>query len=206
MSSLLITQLTASSQKNVTHVASNHKYLLVLILVPFPVFSFSRLAAGLFLLRRSTLEAACMADEPNTAVEDDGLSASCFKSMESENRSKDGTSEDHSEHHSKLLYEINQCIRIDYWHLPLEESLVDWIHLIIDWLLYNNLTNIREITHLIIQSKFNDKYGRVVSQRRLTKTQTWVTVKTGVSPSFRVGVSFRAILLCLILNRILVAY
>ena len=39
-----------------------------------------------------------MADEPNTAVEDDGLSGSCFKSMESNNGSKDGTSEDHSEH------------------------------------------------------------------------------------------------------------
>ena len=32
-----------------------------------------------------------------------------------------------------------------------------------------------------------------VSQRRLTKTQTWLTVMTGVSPSFSVRVSFRAI-------------
>ena len=32
-----------------------------------------------------------------------------------------------------------------------------------------------------------------VSWRKLTKMQTWVTVMTGVSPSFRVGVSFRAI-------------
>ena len=39
-----------------------------------------------------------MADEPNTMVEDDGLSGSRFKSMESNNGSKDGTTEDHSEH------------------------------------------------------------------------------------------------------------
>ena len=39
-----------------------------------------------------------MADEPNTAVEDNGLSGSCFESMESDNWSKDGTSEDRSEH------------------------------------------------------------------------------------------------------------
>ena len=39
-----------------------------------------------------------MADEPNTAVEDDGLSGSRFESMESDNRSKDGTSDDRSEH------------------------------------------------------------------------------------------------------------
>ena len=35
--------------------------------------------------------------------------------------------------------------------------------------------------------------------------QSWVTVMTGVSPSFRVGVSFEAISLRLILNRVLVA-
>ena len=34
--------------------------------------------------------------------------------------------------------------------------------------------------------------------------QTWVTVMTGVSPSFRVGVSFRAISLRLILKWVLV--
>ena len=45
-----------------------------------------------------------------------------------------------------------------------------------------------------------------VSRRRLTKTKTWVMVRTGVSPSFRVGVSFRAILLCLNLNWVLHAY
>ena len=45
-----------------------------------------------------------------------------------------------------------------------------------------------------------------LTQRRLPKTQTWGTVMTGVCPSFRVGVSFyRTILLCLILNRLLVA-
>ena len=44
------------------------------------------------------------------------------------------------------------------------------------------------------------KGGTVVSQRRLPKTQTWGTVMTGVCPSFRVGVSFRPILICLILN------
>ena len=38
-----------------------------------------------------------MADEPNTAVEDDGLTGSRFKSMELNNQSKDGASEDHSE-------------------------------------------------------------------------------------------------------------
>ena len=36
------------------------------------------------------------------------------------------------------------------------------------------------------------------------KMQAWVTVMIGVSPSFRVGVSFREILLCLI--RVLVVY
>ena len=46
--------------------------------------------------------------------------------------------------------------------------------------------------------------GTAVSQRRLTKTQIQFAVMTGVSPSFRVGVSFRAILFCLILNRVLV--
>ena len=30
--------------------------------------------------------------------------------------------------------------------------------------------------------------------------KTWVTVMTGVSPSFRVGVSFGAILLCLLIS------
>ena len=38
------------------------------------------------------------------------------------------------------------------------------------------------------------------SRRSLPKMQTWSTVMTGVCPSFRVGVSFRPILLCLILN------
>ena len=45
----------------------------------------------------------------------------------------------------------------------------------------------------------------VVSRQRLRKTQSWVTLMTGVSPSFRVGVSFEAISLHLILNRVLVA-
>ena len=45
-----------------------------------------------------------------------------------------------------------------------------------------------------------------VFRRRLTKTHTWVTVRTRVTPSFRVRVCFRAILLCLILKRVLVAY
>ena len=39
-----------------------------------------------------------------------------------------------------------------------------------------------------------------VSQQKLTKVQTWGTVMTGVCPSFRVEVSFKAIILCLILN------
>ena len=49
--------------------------------------------------------------------------------------------------------------------------------------------------------------GTVVSRQRLRKMQSWpwVTVMTGVSPSFRVGVSFEASSLCLILNRVLVA-
>ena len=38
----------------------------------------------------------------------------------------------------------------------------------------------------------------MVSQRRLTKMQSCVTVMTRVSPSFMVGVSFRASLPCLI--------
>ena len=37
-----------------------------------------------------------------------------------------------------------------------------------------------------------------VSRQRLMKTQAWVKDKTGVSPGFSVGVSFTAILLCLI--------
>ena len=36
--------------------------------------------------------------------------------------------------------------------------------------------------------------------------ETWVTVMTGVNPSFMVRVFFRAILLCLILNQVLVAH
>jgi len=35
--------------------------------------------------------------------------------------------------------------------------------------------------------------------------QTWVTVMTGIGPSFRVGVSFWAISLCLFLIWVLVA-
>ena len=40
---------------------------------------------------------------------------------------------------------------------------------------------------------------------KVNKTQTWVTVMTRISPSFKVGVSFWAISLCLILNMVLVA-
>ena len=40
-----------------------------------------------------------------------------------------------------------------------------------------------------------------VSRRRLMKTYTWVIVRTSVTPSFRVRVWFRAILLCLILKK-----
>ena len=46
----------------------------------------------------------------------------------------------------------------------------------------------------------------VVTWWRLTKTQTWVTARTRVTPSFRVRACFRAILLCLILKRVLVAH
>ena len=46
----------------------------------------------------------------------------------------------------------------------------------------------------------------IVSRQRLTKTQTWGTVMTGGCSNFRVGVSFRAILLYLISNQLLVAY
>ena len=60
--------------------------------------------------------------------------------------------------HSKLLYEINRCIiELIFHKLPLEESVLDWTQLIIDWLLYNHLIS-EKILHLIIQSKFNDKY------------------------------------------------
>ena len=47
---------------------------------------------------------------------------------------------------------------------------------------------------------FQASGGRAVSQQRFTKMQTWVTVMTGIGPSFRVGVSFWAISLCLFLK------
>ena len=52
---------------------------------------------------------------------------------------------------------------------------------------------------------FQASSGRAVSQQRFTKTQIWVTVMTGFGPSFKVGVSFWAISLCLFLIWVLVA-
>ena len=134
MSCLLITRLTASSLKYLTHVTSNHKYLLVLILVPFPVFSFACLAAGLFLLRRShicqhlqikdrehTPEAARMADKPNTAVEDNGLSGSRFKSMELDNRTTNPRMEPPRIIRSTTSYQLRLChqrIFSTLWEMP----------------------------------------------------------------------------------------
>ena len=43
-----------------------------------------------------------------------------------------------------------------------------------------------------ISSYITFQGGTAVSWQRLTKTQSYVTVVTGVSPSFRVGVSFEA--------------
>ena len=50
---------------------------------------------------------------------------------------------------------------------------------------------VRKMAQMLLQST-------AVCRRRITKTQTWFTVMTGLSSSFWVGVPFRAILLCLL--------
>ena len=50
---------------------------------------------------------------------------------------------------------------------------------------------VRKMAQMLLQST-------AVCRRRITKTQTWVTVMTGLSSSFWVGVPFGAILLCLL--------
>ena len=40
-----------------------------------------------------------------------------------------------------------------------------------------------------VKTQLRAQGSMAVSRRRLTKTQIWFTVTTGVSPSFRVGVS-----------------
>ena len=50
-------------------------------------------------------------------------------------------------------------------------------------------------------TEINIKKGQITPQEH-----TWVTVRTRVTPSFRVRVWFRATLLCLIFKRVLVAY